>query len=138
MKFMRWMPAVLLVGLIAHATPAMAAQTFIWWEGEDPVETNIAEPVNMRTPGNRNAEQQAKLSGGRWLTVGKTTDGGPAIIRYVVDVPVASTYDFYYYRKIRLYLSYAAAFSTMLTSFSGKSVVAMSGLSWAGILSGQF
>jgi len=42
-----------------------------------------------------------------------------------------------YYRKIRLDFGQATAFSTMLTSISGKSGMAMMGLSFAGILSGS-
>jgi len=44
---------------------------------------------------------------------------------------------FDYYRKIRLDFGQATAFSTMLTSISGKSGMAMMGLSFAGILSGS-
>ena len=43
-----------------------------------------------------------------------------------------------YCRKIRLDCGYAAAFSAMLRSFSGKSGMAMSVLSSEGILSGEF
>jgi len=42
-----------------------------------------------------------------------------------------------YWRKIRLDFGHATAFSTMLTSFSGKSGMAMMGLSLAGIFSGS-
>ena len=41
-----------------------------------------------------------------------------------------------YYRKIRLDFRHAAAFSAMLRSFSGKSGMAMRGLSFEGIFSG--
>lgn len=81
---------VCLVGAAATAAP-----NYVWWEGENPAESNLVEPVNMRSPGNRSAEQQAKLSEGRWLTVGKTEDGGPATLTYKVQVPEAATYDFY-------------------------------------------
>ena len=74
---------------------SLAAETAIWWEGEDFAETNIKNPVDMRTPGNKNAEQQAKLSGGRWLTVGEPEGGGVATIRYDITVPEAETYDFW-------------------------------------------
>ena len=45
---------------------------------------------------------------------------------------------FFYYRKIWLDLGYATALSMMLTSFSGQSGMAMSGLSLEGIFSGVF
>lgn len=72
-----------------------AATDFVWWEAEEPAATNLATPVDLRSPGNRNAEQQAKLSAGRWLTVGATRDGKPAKARYQVQVPADATYDFY-------------------------------------------
>lgn len=80
--------------LLSPCLPGQAATT-VWWEGEKTVETNIASPLDMRTPGHLNAEQQGKLSEGRWLTVGKTTDGKPAMARYRVSVPAAGPYQLY-------------------------------------------
>ncbi len=68
---------------------------YIWWEGEDFAETTIANPVDMSVAGNKNAEQRAKLSGGRWLTVSDPADGGAATIRYEITVPAEGTYDFW-------------------------------------------
>ena len=49
-----------LSGLCALAVSVASADS-AWWEAETPTETNIPNPVDMNSPGNRTAEQQAKL-----------------------------------------------------------------------------
>jgi hypothetical protein len=71
------------------------AQDYVWWEGESPTRTNLRTPVDMRTPGHLNAEQQSKLSGGRWLCNGKTQDGKPAAASYRVRVPSSGAWSLY-------------------------------------------
>ena len=83
-----------LSGLCALAVSVASADS-AWWEAETPTETNIPNPVDMNSPGNRTAEQQAKLSGGRWLTVGQPKDGTRAFARYTIRVPAKGTYDLY-------------------------------------------
>lgn len=85
----------LLAGLLWCAAAGAGGQVFVWWEGEGFKETNIPEPVNMRLPGNRNAEQQAKLSGGRWLTPQGPASDTPYFIKYDIEVPKTATYDFW-------------------------------------------
>jgi len=92
MAHRRHLPALFCAAL---AWTPLAAEESVWWEGENPADTNIQNPVDMSKPGNRNDEQQAKLSGGRWLTVGDPAGGGTATITYQVEVPAASTYDFW-------------------------------------------
>jgi len=77
------------------AAEQAAGDGYIWWEGEDFAETTIANPVDMSVAGNKNAEQRAKLSGGRWLTVSDPADGGAATIRYEITVPADGSYEFW-------------------------------------------
>ncbi len=65
---------------------------FIWWEGENPADTNLPEAKSQR---GRAAEV---LSGGKWLqdnSVAKQTDGPLRFVEYNVRVPKAATYDFF-------------------------------------------
>ena len=72
-----------------------SAENYVWWEGEEPTSHNLNKPVDMGKPGNANPEQQEKLSGGRWLTNGKTKDGSATALTYTVQVPADGEYDFY-------------------------------------------
>ncbi|PIE22956.1 MAG: hypothetical protein CSA62_09475 [Planctomycetota bacterium] len=81
--------------LFAVASAQLQAQAHVWWEAENPVETNLRNRMDMGTPGHLNAEQQSKLSGGRWLTLGQTKDGGPAWARYQLAVPKSGSYSLY-------------------------------------------
>ncbi len=84
-----------LCALLLGAAAGAAEQAYVWWEGEGFKETNVPEPVNMRLPGNRNAEQQAKLSGGRWLTPQGPASDTPYFVKYEVEVPKAAAYNFW-------------------------------------------
>ncbi|MBM4040397.1 MAG: hypothetical protein FJ290_17965 [Planctomycetes bacterium] len=84
-----------LCALLFGAAAGAAEQAYVWWEGEGFKETNVPDPVNMRLPGNRNAEQQAKLSGGRWFTPQGPERDTPYFARYEVEVPRTATYSFW-------------------------------------------
>lgn len=73
--------------LTAHAPAA-----HLWWEGEDPVETNFPEKTWF------SASTFAKtcneiLSGGDWLTHAGEREGPEAFARYRVTVPATAEYD---------------------------------------------
>ena len=70
-------------------------QTYVWWEGEAFKESNVPDPVNNRLPGNKNAEQRAKLSGDRWLTPQGPERDTPYFVKYEVNVPRTATYNFW-------------------------------------------
>lgn len=80
---------------LSGAAALQAADNFVWWEGEDFAETNVKDPVNMTLPGNASPEQQAKLSGGRWMTPQGPEADGPYHITYTVEVPKDATYNFW-------------------------------------------
>jgi hypothetical protein len=65
----------------------------VWWEAEEFQETNLPNPVDMRSPGNRNAEQQAKLSGGRWLTPSGPASDTAYFVNYEIEVPKTGAYN---------------------------------------------
>ncbi len=68
-------------------------QAYVWWEAEEFQETNLPNPVDMRAPGNRNAQQQAKLSGGRWLTPSGPGSDASYFVKYEVHVPKTGDYN---------------------------------------------
>ncbi len=74
---------------------AAGEQIFVWWEGEEFEETNVPNPVDMSVPGNATPEQQAKLSGGRWLTPSGPPSDEPYFVRYRVEVPATGDYGFW-------------------------------------------
>ena len=86
---------LLCISVLSCLWSAASAADFVWWEGEEPESHNLAKPVDMGKPGNAKPDQQEKLSGGRWLTNGKTTDGGPTKLAYKVNVAKAGSYDLY-------------------------------------------
>ncbi|MCX7934744.1 MAG: hypothetical protein N3A66_05740, partial [Planctomycetota bacterium] len=83
--------SIFLCGLLLGS--AAGQETYVWWEGENFKETNIPQPINMTLPGNNNAEQQAKLSGGRWLTPQGPESATPYFVKYDVAVPQTATYE---------------------------------------------
>ena len=88
--------ALLTVFALAAAPMAPAAEpTWVWWEGEAFSETNLPNPVNMGLPGNKNAEQQAKLSGGRWLTPQGPASDTPYFVQWEVEVPQSGPWQFW-------------------------------------------
>lgn len=91
--FRKWLIVVALRSLLLASGAGAPQQAYVWWEGENFKETNIPEPVNMRLPGNRKPEQQAKLSGGRWLTPQGPESETPYFVKYEVDVPKTATYE---------------------------------------------
>ncbi len=81
--------------LLSLSGSLMGADNFVWWEGEDFKGTNVADPVNMKLPGNAKKDQQAKLSGGRWMTPQGPEADGPYWITYQVDVPKDAKFQFW-------------------------------------------
>ncbi len=94
------MKALTLVSVFLFSLPctlilsAGEKTSYIWWEGEDYSRTNAVAPL-AEVPGNRSPEQQAKLSGGKWMTPHDAADGGPCRITYEISVPESGTYSFY-------------------------------------------
>lgn len=81
--------------LFLCATLNAAEQTYVWWEAEAFQETNLPKPVDMRSPGNRNAEQQAKLSAARWLTPSGPPSDTPYFVKYEIEAPKSGTFNFW-------------------------------------------
>ena len=96
---MRMRKQSVLIGMVcvvlASTGVSALGQTYVWWEGEDFEDTNVPDPVNKRTPGNRTPEQREKLSGGAWMTPSGPVSDTPYFITYNVDVPEAGTYGFW-------------------------------------------
>jgi hypothetical protein len=88
-RFALWLSCWMLHGVATNA----AEQSYVWWEAEEFQETNLPNPVDMRSPGNRNAEQQAKLSGGRWLTPSGPASDTAYFVNYEVEVPKTGAYN---------------------------------------------
>ncbi|MBN1672053.1 MAG: hypothetical protein JXR37_13525 [Kiritimatiellae bacterium] len=88
-----WLMAVV---LLAACRGVRAAPAFVWWEGEEPSETNFPKdsPFAARTFQQKRA---AVLAGGDWLTnAGKRQPGEPeAFVRYAIRVPADGTYRFW-------------------------------------------
>ena len=72
-----------------------AAEDYVWWEGEDFTETNIPNPLDMKSPGNKSKDQQDKLSGGRWMTLAAPQAQKPYFVKYNVEVPKNTTFHFW-------------------------------------------
>lgn len=70
-----------------------SAHAYVWWEGEDPVETNFPTSTwfaNGAVEGKRHL-----LSGGAWLCNDGDRSGSEAFAKYSVTVPEAGVYDFW-------------------------------------------
>ncbi len=64
--------------------------SYTWWEGEEASQTNI--PIDGQfTP--QGVEQEAKLSGGKWLNTAAYTNGDFA--KYTIDVKKTGSYSFF-------------------------------------------
>ena len=85
---------IVLLLFMALAGPDAAAQTYVWWEGEEFAETNLPDP-SQPFPGNISAEEKARLSGGRWLLTQGPESDTPYTITYRVEVPRTDTYNFW-------------------------------------------
>lgn len=77
--------------LMLLATPAMAEDACVWWEGEKPAKTNFPDSTWFDP---QNAGERDKLSGGDWLTHIDKRPAGSAIAfaRYRIEVPRKATY----------------------------------------------
>jgi len=119
----------------------MAKQGFV----EIAVVTTVSGNVNCQCTF-ANASRTLSLGGFENVEVGRSSP-----VHSATHIPSPATYVkhfgsmdaafqqlFNYYRKIRLDFRRTAAFLTMLRSFSGKSGMAMKGLSFEGIFSGTF
>lgn len=69
-----------------------AGESYVWWEGEHPLETNY--PDDRAFAPNTDGEK-AQLSGGAWLQTGKGVAGAKLFAKYAVEVPRAGTYRFW-------------------------------------------
>jgi len=86
--------AIWILCWVCHCAAIGAAeQTYVWLEGEAFQETNLPKPVDMRSPGNRNEEQQAKLSAGLWLTPSGPASDTPYFVKYEIEVPKTGEYN---------------------------------------------
>ncbi len=93
---MRMPSSVAAAGLLLVLSTAVQAADpgYVWWEGEAYKSTNSTDPL-ARVPGNTRPDQQAKLSGGKWMTPHKPRGGGACTVTYEIQVPAEKTYDFY-------------------------------------------
>lgn len=66
------------------------AQDYVWWEGENPVETNF--PKNSWFAAGTFADRRDLLSGGDWLSNSGKRGRDEAFARYLVDVPADGKY----------------------------------------------
>jgi len=73
---------------------AGAAPAYVWWEGEDFVQTNLPHP-EAPFPADITPQEKAKLSGGRWLPTQGPNSPVPYFVSYRVRVPAAAQYDFW-------------------------------------------
>ena len=73
--------------------PAAGQESYVWWEGEKPADTNFPK----RTWYSPNGKEAALLSGGDWLTnIDKRKAGqAEAFAVYDVNVPADGEYDFW-------------------------------------------
>ncbi len=83
--------AALLVPLAAG--PGRAA-AYVWWEGEDPAETNFPGKTWFSAATFENTRHEV-LSGGDWLTSDGKRSGPEAFARYRIDVPADGEYSFW-------------------------------------------
>lgn len=74
--------------------PRSGSGAYVWWEGEDFADTNLPDP-GQEFPGGITPEEQAKLSGGTWLMTRGPEQEGPYHVRWTVQVPESTTYDFW-------------------------------------------
>ncbi len=81
----------LAMGLFAAGTAR--AEDWVWWEGEDPVETNFAEETGYSET--TFPEKAHLLSGSRWLTNAGIRTADEAYARYKVEVPAGGKYRFW-------------------------------------------
>ncbi len=77
----------------AFAVPSQGGTSYVWWEGENPVETNFPQKTwfsSSSFPKNRHL-----LSESEWLTNNGNRTGDEAFAKYRVEVPQDGEYDFW-------------------------------------------
>ena len=79
--------AILLCSLQAHA------QDYIWWEAENPVETNF--PANSPFRASTFPDRADQLSGNDWLSAGGPRGKDTLFAKYQITVPKAAQYSFW-------------------------------------------
>ena len=85
---------IAMLAVLTMAPWAAAADVgYIWWEGENPKETNFPAKSSF-TP--VNDTEKSHLSGGAWLSADGGRLGQPALFaKYEIDVPKAGSYAFW-------------------------------------------
>jgi hypothetical protein len=87
----------LILGLAAVtsscSTVPQEATEYIWWEGEEPTETNF--PTNSWFAASGFPETRDLLSEGDWLSNSGDRAGPEAFAKYAIDVPAAGEYHFW-------------------------------------------
>jgi len=73
--------------------PTAGVQEYVWWEGEDPVETNF--PAQSWFSPSTFEENRDLLSGGDWLSNSGERTGEEAFARYEIEVPASGEYSFW-------------------------------------------
>jgi len=64
--------------------------TFVWWEGEETIDTNF--PEHTEFSGDTIPDTRDQLSGGEWLTNAGTSNGEEAYATYEIEVPEDGEY----------------------------------------------
>ncbi|MDX9755866.1 MAG: hypothetical protein RBU29_18025, partial [bacterium] len=66
---------------------------YLWWEGEDPIETNF--PARTWFSSGAIEGNEALLSNGQWLTIDGKRSGQAAFATYRINIPREGEYDFW-------------------------------------------
>ncbi len=93
---MRIRPLLLVLVLLAAAAGSLAETPHVWWEGENPAETNFPKKTGLSAETFPDVRNKV-LSEGEWLTnLGNRGRGEPeAFARYSVQVPQEGNYNFW-------------------------------------------
>ena len=92
MRFIRFL-LIVSISMILNATNALADANYVWWEGEDAVETNFPKSVWFNA-GALDGKRDL-LSGGTWLANDGNRTGDAAFAKYAVTIPHAGDYNFW-------------------------------------------
>jgi hypothetical protein len=89
--FQNFCLSFIFVLLTFHTSDAQVS--YIWWEGEEPVETNFPKSTWFST--GAISESKHLLSNNQWLTNEGNRSGAEAFAKYEVTIPESGTYDFW-------------------------------------------
>jgi|GEM_PF-5314053 len=88
---MKLIVAAVVACAAAFAAGAAENASYVWWEGENPVQTNFPEKTWFSASTFEQSRHEI-LSGGDWLTNDGARTGAEAFARYEITVPAAGQY----------------------------------------------